>query len=69
MSKHTATGAKPERDWVADVAEVWQQLARGGKKPGGTELAEALAARWQITTGGGERTAGGLSNVGQLCAR
>jgi len=56
MNKHTPTAIKPERDWVAEVAGIWNQLAQGGKKPNGTELAEALAARLKITTA----TAGGL---------
>lgn len=56
MSQNTATGAEPERDWVAEVAEVWEQLACRGKKPTGTELAEALAAGWQMSTA----TASGL---------
>src|SRR5438876_6950982 len=56
MTKYTPAVAAPERDWVAEVAEIWHDLARGGKKPEGQEVAAALATRLKITT----TTAGGL---------
>jgi hypothetical protein len=48
--------AGSERDYVAKVSEVWDELARGGKQPKGTDLAEAMANRLKISTG----TASGL---------
>lgn len=41
---------------MADVAPLGQHLARGGKQLTGTDVAEALAARWQMMTA----TASGL---------
>lgn len=65
MRKNTAALAELERDWVAEVAQVWNERAREGKPPTGTALAEALAARWHMSRTLGERTAGGCSNPGQ----
>ena len=53
MSQHTATAPVPEsvartpveKDYVAEVATLWQELAHEGTRPSGTELAAALATR------------------------
>lgn len=76
MTKHTPVVIEPERDslaglerdYVAEVSEIWNELARCGKKPNGAEMAQSLAKRMKIPTG----TANGLllgfqSLVGYAC--
>lgn len=50
MTKNTPALAEPERDWSREVAEIWNDLAREGKKPNGAALAAALAQRLNISS-------------------
>jgi hypothetical protein len=43
------SGSESDRDWVAEVSEIWKGLAASGKKPNSTEVVKALAARWKIS--------------------
>jgi hypothetical protein len=53
MSQHSATapaaesaaGTAVEKDYVAEVASLWQELAHSGTRPSGSALAVALATR------------------------
>lgn len=59
MSQHTATAPAPEsgartqveKDYVAEVATLWQELAHEGTSPSGTALAAALATRLGLPLG------------------
>jgi hypothetical protein len=66
MTKHTPAVAAPERDWVAEVAAIWHDLARGGRVPEGQEVAAARGRAFADHDDDGQWTAGGVSKFGHL---
>jgi Uncharacterised protein family (UPF0236) len=71
MSQHTATTRAPEsaartqveKDYVAEVATLWQELAHEGTSPSGSELAAALATRLGLPVGAAQGVLQGFQSL------
>jgi hypothetical protein len=48
MRYDTETSEMALGGWVESVAESWNKLAQGGRRPTGAEVAQELAQRWGV---------------------
>lgn len=71
MRQHTASAPAPEsgartqveKDYVAEVATLWQELAHEGTRPSGSALAAALATRLGLPLGAAQGVLQGFQSL------